>query len=85
MGNELPLSSVHDALQAAQIAERDRVAMTHVNFKCLPAPKAIAESICKVHGTTLSAYLRSCIGALVLDFGGPKLSQQLDNCATAED
>ena len=74
----MPLTSVHDALQQAQVAERDRVAFINTNFKCHPAKKAAVESILETHGTTLSAFLRACMDGLVRDYAGPKLAAKLE-------
>lgn len=72
------LSSVHDALRDAQLAEADRVILVNLNTKVHPLKKSAAESICEAHGITVSAYVRSCIDRLVLDYGGPKLAAKLE-------
>lgn len=72
------LSSVHDALADAQMAERDRVNLVNLNVKVHPLKKSAAESICEAHGVTVSAYVRACVDRLVLDYGGPKLAAKLE-------
>jgi hypothetical protein len=79
---EQPLTSVHDALREAKLAERDRIVFVNANFKCHPAKKAAAEAICEAEGTTLSAFLRACMDGLVTDYAGPKMAAKLEASAT---
>lgn len=72
------LTSVHEALNRAQLSEKDKVALVNGTFKIHPIKKEMAEQICEKHGTTLSAFLRECVEGLVKDYIGDKATKQIE-------
>lgn len=71
------VSTVHNAMNRAALAERNRVPLVNANFKLNPLHKESAEGVCEKNGTTLSAYLRECVSVLLLDYYGPKKAAEL--------
>lgn len=73
------LTNVHDAMNRAQVSERDRVALVNANFKIHPIKKEVAEQICAKNGTTLSAFLRECVEGLISDYIGEKAAAEIED------
>lgn len=63
------VSDVHDVLKTAAFI--DATPASHTT-RMNPQAKAQAEAICKKNGTTLSAFLRESVYALVRDYGGAR-------------
>lgn len=62
------VTSVHEALQNAQLESSQRADMINCTFKLPPHVKALAEQICEKHGTNISVFLRECCKGLVKDY-----------------
>lgn len=67
---EHKLTTVHEALSLAATEPQgpEQEAMATGSYRINKDRKAEAEAICQRHGTTLSAYLRSCAEVLVSDY-----------------
>ena len=70
------LTNIQDAMQRAQEAAKDRVALVNANFKINPIKKEIAEQICQKNAVTLSEFLRECVEGLISDYVGEKTASQ---------
>lgn len=62
------LTTVHHALSEAQHEARGPKAMPTYTFRMDAQERLDAEDICERHGTSLSAYLRSCVRLLPKDY-----------------
>lgn len=77
-----PLTNVHDALQRAKLADRDKVRLVNATIKLDPLKKEAAESLCDKGGTSLSAFLRECVDGLLFDYMGAKSFRQLQGASS---
>lgn len=71
----LPTTDVHDALERATIADASSKSAP-ATVKMDPKAKELGDQICKQHGTSLPAFMRECVYALVLDYN-PGLAKHL--------
>ncbi len=70
------VTSVHDAMQNAQLESSQRNDMVNCTFKVPPHIKGLAEQICERHGTTISVFLRECCRGLVKDYNWGSVEDQ---------
>ena len=71
MESQLPLLSVHDALNNAVMASKPLPGKP-TSFRLEDDVKNAAMAICDRHGTNLSEYLRQCCIALISDYSTPQ-------------
>ena len=76
------LTTVHDALEAAQITEPfgkndDNPKLVQCTFRVGKETKAAVEQICSQHGVTISTWLRKACEGLQADYCGVKQELEL--------
>jgi hypothetical protein len=65
---DIKLTDIHEVLTEAKTEKFQDGKMETYTYKAMAQTKQDAESICKTNGTTLSAFVRGCLKALVKDY-----------------
>lgn len=68
--------NVHEALNIASFESKKKVSLVPCSVKIHPEVRDRAHIICARHGTDLSAFLRTCVEALVNDYSKEPVNQE---------
>jgi len=70
---DVPLTTVHDALDDATVVARlaDSADKDNISFRIHIRKKALLKKICNTRGANVTDYLRACTDALIRDYLPP--------------